>query len=108
MMDVVPVALIRTLKNKTTTSHPGKWRPSMIIYILDDGETWTMSEPTPISVTPEQLTRIEGGEKVYQVVPDWDKLHQACSCLKCTQERQENYLIIKAQKEAALAKETPQ
>ena len=44
----------------------------MIIYVLDDGETFTMTEPTPIAVTDEQLTRIEGGEKVYNVVPDWD------------------------------------
>jgi hypothetical protein len=45
----------------------------MIIFVLDDGETYTISEPTPVSVTPEQLTRIEGGEKVYQVVPDWEE-----------------------------------
>ena len=43
----------------------------MLIYVLDDGETWTISEPTPVSVTPEQLTRIEDGEKVYSVVPNW-------------------------------------
>ena len=69
----------------------------MIIYILDDGETWTMSEPTPISVTPEQLTRIEGGEKVYNVFPDWDKLNPPCNCVKCTQERTETRMIIQAQ-----------
>ena len=43
----------------------------MLIYVLDDGETWTISEPTPVAVTPEQLTRIEDGEKVYNVVPNW-------------------------------------
>ena len=43
----------------------------MIIYVLDDGETWTLTEPTAVTVTPTQLTRIEGGEKVYSVVPDW-------------------------------------
>tara|TARA_R110000765_G_scaffold264794_1_gene364250 strand:+ start:319 stop:558 length:240 start_codon:yes stop_codon:yes gene_type:complete len=69
----------------------------MIIYVLDDGETWTMSEPTPISVTPEQLTRIEGGEKVYNVFPDWDKLSPPCNCVKCTQERTETRMIIQAQ-----------
>jgi hypothetical protein len=44
----------------------------MLIYVLDDGETWTLSEPTALAVTDEQLTRIEQGEKVYNVVPDWD------------------------------------
>ena len=45
----------------------------MIIFVLDDGETWTLTEPTPVPVTAEQLARIEGGEKVYRVVPDWDE-----------------------------------
>ena len=79
----------------------------MIIYVMDDGETWTLSEPTPVAVTPEQLTRIEGGEKIYQVLPDWDKLHPPCNCVTCTKERQQNYLIIKAQREAALSEQTP-
>ena len=74
----------------------------MIIYVLDDGETWTISEPTPVAVTPEQLDRIEGGEKVYQVLPDWDRLHPPCSC---NADRQANYLIVKAQKEAAACME---
>ena len=43
----------------------------MIIYVLDDGETYTVTQPTPVVVTTDQLDRIEGGEKVYQVVPDW-------------------------------------
>ena len=42
----------------------------MMIFVLDDGETYTLAEPVEVVVTPEQLTRIEGGEKVYQVVPD--------------------------------------
>ena len=45
----------------------------MIIYVLDDGETWTLSEPTAVAITDEQLPRIEGGEKFYHVVPDWDE-----------------------------------
>tara|TARA_Y100001973_G_C5176028_1_gene321981 strand:+ start:1116 stop:1400 length:285 start_codon:yes stop_codon:yes gene_type:complete len=45
----------------------------MIIYVLDDGETWTLSEPTAVAITDEQLTRIEGGEKVYSVVPNWSE-----------------------------------
>ena len=72
----------------------------MIIYVMDDGETWTLSEPTPVAVTPDQLTRIEDGEKVYNVFPDWDKLPPQCNCTKCTAERLENYLIIKAQNQA--------
>jgi len=60
----------------------------MIIYVLDDGETWTLSEPTAVAITPEQLTRIEGGEKFYHVVPDWDERPDPmCGCMKCTKER---------------------
>lgn len=47
----------------------------MMIYVLDDGETWTLTEPTAVAVTPEQLTRIENDENVYDVVPDWDRQH---------------------------------
>ena len=47
--------------NKTTT-----------IYVLEDGETYTAEEPTPVRVTKEQLERIEAGEKVYNVIPNWD------------------------------------
>jgi len=72
----------------------------MIIYVLDDGETYTLTEPTPVAVTLEQLDRIEGGEKVYQVIPDWDKLSPPCNCVTCTKERQQNYLIIRAQNQA--------
>jgi len=42
------------------------------------------------------------------VFPDWDKLHPPCNCVTCTKERQQNYLIIKAQKEAAFSEETPE
>ena len=42
------------------------------IYVLDDGETWTMGEPTKVVVTPVQMGLIEGGEKVHSVMPDWD------------------------------------
>jgi hypothetical protein len=69
----------------------------MIIYVLDDGETYTLSEPTPVAVTLEQLNRIEGGEKIYQVIPDWDKLLPPCNCMTCTKERWDNYHLIKAQ-----------
>ena len=69
----------------------------MIIYVLDDGATYTLAKPTPIAVTLEQLDRIEGGEKVYQVIPDWDKLSPPCNCMTCTKERSTNYHLIKAQ-----------
>ena len=60
----------------------------MLIYVLDDGETWTLSEPTAVAITTEQLDRIEGGEKFYHVVPDWDERPEpTCNCVKCTKER---------------------
>ena len=43
-----------------------------LIYVLEDGETWTMDEPLAVSVTGEQLSFIESGSKVSQVIPDWD------------------------------------
>ena len=55
----------------------------MIIFVLDDGETWTLSEPTLVVVTDEELTRIEGGEKVYRVVPDWMEPNNYALCVHC-------------------------
>jgi len=73
----------------------------MIIYVLDDGETWTLSEPTAVAITPEQLTRIEGGEKFYHVVPDWDdRPEPPCNCVQCTTERTASRKIVEAQNEA--------
>ena len=73
----------------------------MIIYVLDDGETWTLSEPTPLAVTVDQLTRIEGGEKVYNVLPDWHLgVPAPCNCKVCTKERWDNYHLIKAQNQS--------
>ncbi len=43
----------------------------MLIYVLNDGETWTKTEPTTVVVSAEELARIEDGEKVYDVVPNW-------------------------------------
>jgi len=63
----------------------------MKIFVLDDGETWTLCEPTAVVITPEQLTRLEGGEKFYHVVPDWieqgESSEPLCNCMKCTKER---------------------
>lgn len=39
-----------------------------VIYVLEDGETYSLEPPTPIIVSSEQLRRIESGEKVYNVV----------------------------------------
>ena len=62
----------------------------MIIYVLDDGETYTLTKPTPVWVSTEHLTRIEGGEKLYQVVPHWqERTYPPCNCVKCTKERME-------------------
>ena len=70
----------------------------MIIYVLDDGETWTLSEPTAVAITLEQLDRIEGGEKFYHVVPDWDERPEPpCNCVRCTTERTASRNIVAAQ-----------
>ncbi len=69
----------------------------MIIYVLDDGERYTLSKPTPIAVTDEQLTLIESGKKVYEVIPNWARHTSICNCIKCTTARQQSRLIIKAQ-----------
>ena len=73
----------------------------MIIFVLDDGETWTLSEPTAVSITTEQLTRLEDGEKLYHVVPDWDECEDHwCNCVKCTAARTASGDIVAAQNEA--------
>jgi len=69
----------------------------MIIYVLDDGERYTLSKPTPIAVTDEQLTLIESGKKVYEVISDWATHPSICNCIKCTTARQQSQLIVKAQ-----------
>jgi hypothetical protein len=58
---------------KTNIERPHYEDEAVFIYVLDDGKTWTLTEPTPVPVTAEQLTRIENDENVYDVVPDWDE-----------------------------------
>ncbi len=58
---------------KTNIERPHYEDEAVFIYVLDDGETWTLTKPTPVPVTAEQLTRIENDENVYDVVPDWDE-----------------------------------
>jgi len=42
------------------------------IYVLEDGETYSGSPAIAVEITDDELDRIEGGEKVYNVVPDWN------------------------------------
>ena len=44
------------------------------IYVLDDGETYSGTPPVPVEVTQSEMERIESGEKVYNVIPDWDRM----------------------------------
>jgi len=41
------------------------------LFVLDDGETYA-GEGHEIRVTDEELARIVNGEKIYEVIPDWD------------------------------------
>ena len=41
-----------------------------VLYVLEDGETYSMVKPEIVVVTSKQLERIEGGEKVYSVVDE--------------------------------------
>jgi hypothetical protein len=43
-----------------------------IIYVLEDGETYSGEPTRAVEVTQEQLEEIEDGSKVSYVVPDWD------------------------------------
>lgn len=73
----------------------------MIIYVGDGGETWTLNKPTAVVVTDTQLSRIESGQKVYTVVPDWAEHSPIpCNCVACTTARQKTRLIIQAQTQA--------
>lgn len=43
------------------------------IYVLEDGETFQGgTAPVALNISTEELDRICGGEKIYNVVPDWD------------------------------------
>jgi len=43
-----------------------------VIYVLEDGETYSGEPTRAVEVTQEQLDEIEDGAKVSYVVPDWD------------------------------------
>lgn len=43
-----------------------------IIYVLEDGETYSGEPTRAVEVTQGQLAEIENGAKVYNVIPDWD------------------------------------
>lgn len=42
------------------------------IYVLDDGETYSGEPAVEVWLTEEELERVQYGEKVYNVVPDWE------------------------------------
>ena len=74
------------------------WDKKMIIYVGEGAETWTLNKPTPVVVTDTQFSRIESGQKVYTVVPDWaERSPIPCNCVACTTARQKTHLIIQAQ-----------
>ena len=67
----------------------------MIIYVLDDGDTYTLTEPTPVWVSKKQLDRIEGGDKIINVVPHWyESTYPPCNCVKCTKERTDQAICV--------------
>tara|TARA_Y100000287_G_scaffold179435_1_gene173154 strand:- start:7587 stop:7820 length:234 start_codon:yes stop_codon:yes gene_type:complete len=41
------------------------------IYVLEDGETYSGAPAVALSVSEDEMERIDGGEKIYNVVPDW-------------------------------------
>ena len=51
----------------------------MVIYVLEDGETWSGAPCVAVEVDEKQLSRIEGGDKVRNVIPDWDQEKTASS-----------------------------
>ena len=44
-----------------------------VIYVLDDGETYSGAPAVPLAVNKEELERIEAGEKIYNVIPEWKR-----------------------------------
>tara|TARA_Y100001973_G_C5172366_1_gene319848 strand:+ start:806 stop:991 length:186 start_codon:yes stop_codon:yes gene_type:complete len=45
--------------------------PGAVLYVLEDGETYSGEPAVALSVSGEELERIVSGEKIYNVVPDW-------------------------------------
>jgi hypothetical protein len=46
---------------------------SYVIYVLEDGETYSGEPTRAVAVTQDELDEIEAGDKVYHVVPDWNQ-----------------------------------
>ena len=44
---------------------------TQVIYVLEDGETYSGEPAVAVEVTDEELEEIECGSKVYNVVPNW-------------------------------------
>lgn len=45
--------------------------PAHVIYVLEDGETYSGEPAVALAVSADELDRICSGEKIYNVVPDW-------------------------------------
>lgn len=45
---------------------------NIVIYVHDNGSTYSITQPVPVGITPEQLTRIESGEELSAVI-DWNR-----------------------------------
>jgi hypothetical protein len=45
--------------------------PWSVVYVLEDGETYSGEPAVALPVSSEELERINAGEKIYNVVPDW-------------------------------------
>jgi len=43
-----------------------------VIYVLEDGETYSGEPTIAVKVSDAELEEIENGSKVYNVVPDWE------------------------------------
>lgn len=68
-------AIIRDIHSGRRDIHSGRegYGKLIDIVVLADGETWD-SEASVVSLTKEEMDRVDGGEKVYEVVdPDHEE-----------------------------------